>query len=87
MRLILAALCFATCASMASAQTQSEEKQPTDSQHNTGRVTSSDENKGQAQPQGKTGRITTGSGGTSAASPQGDTPPGMQVAPEGLTQK
>jgi hypothetical protein len=87
MRLLLAALCIGACTSTAPAQSQSEEKQPTDSQHSTGRVTSSDENKGQSQPQGKTGPITTGSGGTSAASPQGDTPPDMQVAPEGSKQK
>jgi hypothetical protein len=60
MRLTLAALCVATCTSMASAQTQSEQKQPADSQHSTGRTMLPDDNKGQLQPQGWTGPITTG---------------------------
>src|SRR5882762_1342349 len=38
MRLILAALCVATCASMVSAQTLSGKKQPADSQHSTDRT-------------------------------------------------
>src|SRR5258707_2866084 len=67
MRLILAALCVAACTSMASAQTQSEVKQPGDSQHSTGRTVLPDENKGQLQPQGWTGPITTGSGGPAPA--------------------
>jgi hypothetical protein len=86
MRLILAALYLATCASIASAQTKSEEKQPTDSQQSTGRTVLPDDNKGQLQPQGWTGPITTGSGGTSAASPQGQSPPGMQAAPDGSSK-
>jgi hypothetical protein len=78
MRLTLAAICVATCTSMASAQTQSEQKQPADSQHSTGRTVLPDDNKGQLQPQGWTGPITTGSGGaTPAASPQGQSPPGL----------
>jgi hypothetical protein len=82
MRLTLAALCVATCTSMASAQSPSEEKQPADSQHSTGRTVLPNDNKGQLQPQGWTGPITTGSGGTSAASPQGQSPPNMQAAPD-----
>jgi hypothetical protein len=86
MRLMLAALCVATSASVASAQTQSEQKQPADSQHGTGRTVLPDDNKGQLQPQGWTGPITTGSGGTPAASPQGQSPPGMQAAPDGSSK-
>jgi hypothetical protein len=86
MRLTLAALCVATSASLASAQTQSEQKQPADSQHSTGHTVLPDDNKGQLQPQGWTGPITTGSGGTPAASPQGQSPPGMQAAPDGSSK-
>jgi hypothetical protein len=86
MRLKLAALCLATCASTALAQTQSEQKQPADSPHSTGRTVLPDDNKGQLQPQGWTGPITTGSGGTPAASPQGQSPPGMQAAPDGSSK-
>ena len=35
------------------------------------------------QPQGPTGPLETGAGGAPASSVQGDTPPAMQVAPEG----
>jgi hypothetical protein len=86
MRLTLAALCVAICTSMASAQTESEQKQPADSPHSTGRTVLPDENKGQLQPQGWTGPITTGSGGAPAASPQGQSPPGMQAAPDGSSK-
>jgi hypothetical protein len=85
MRLIVAALCVATCTSMASAH-QSEPKQPADSQHSTGRTVLPDDNKGHLQPQGWTGPITTGSGGTPAANPQGESPPGMQAAPDGSSK-
>jgi len=54
MRLTLTVLCIAVCTSMASAQTQSEQKQPPDSQHNTGRTVMPDDNQGQLQPQGRT---------------------------------
>jgi hypothetical protein len=37
----------------------------------------------QVQPQGPTGPLETGAGGAPASSVQGDTPPAMQVAPEG----
>jgi hypothetical protein len=77
MRLTLAAICVATCTSMASAQTQSEQKQPADSQRSTGRTMLPDDNKGQLQPQGWTGP---------AASPQGQSPPGMQAAPDGSSK-
>jgi hypothetical protein len=86
MRLTLAALCVVTCTSMVSAQTQSEEKQPADSQYSTGRTALPDDGKGQLRPQGWTGPITTGSGGTPAASPQGQSPPGMQAAPDGSSK-
>jgi hypothetical protein len=85
MRLILAVLCVATCTSMASAQTQSEEKQPGDAPHSTGR-TVSPADKGQPQPQGWTGPINTGRGGAPPESPQGQSPPGMQPAPEGSSK-
>jgi hypothetical protein len=85
MRLSLAALCVAA-ASLASAQTQSEQKQPGDSQHSTGRTVLPDDNKGQFQPQGWTGPINTGTGGAPAASPQGQSPPGMQAAPDGSSK-
>jgi hypothetical protein len=84
MRLMLAALCVATSASVASAQTQSE--QPADAQHSTGRTVLPNDNNGQLQPQGWTGPINTGSGGTPAASPQGQSPPGMQAAPDGSSK-
>ena len=86
MRLILAALCVAVCTSMASAQTQSENKQPGDSQHSTGRTVLPDDSQGQPQPQGRTGPITTGSGGAPPESPQGQSPPGMQAAPGGSSK-
>jgi hypothetical protein len=63
--------------SMVSAQTQSQQKQPTDSQHSAGRTELPDDNKGQLQPQGWTGPITTGSGGAPAESLQGQSPPNM----------
>jgi hypothetical protein len=86
MRLMLAALCVAVCTSMASAQTQSKQKQPADSQHSTGLTVLPDDNNGQLQPQGPTGPITTGSGGAPAESPQGQSPPGMQAAPDGSSK-
>ena len=85
-RVAFVAFCFIVCASAAMAQPQSEEKQPADSQHGTGRTVLPDENKGQLQPQGWTGPITTGSGGAPAASPQGQSPPGMQAAPDGSSK-
>ena len=86
MRLTLAVLCVAVCTSLASAQTQSEQKQPADSEHSTGRTVLPDDNKGPPQPQGRTGPITTGSGGAPAESPQGQSPPGMQPAPDGSSK-
>ena len=85
MRLVLAALCVAVCTSMASAQTQSENKQPGDSRHSTGRTVLPDDSQGQPQPQGRTGP-TTGSGGAPPESPQGQSPPGMQAAPGGSSK-
>ena len=85
MRLVLAALCVAVCTSMAPAQTQSENKQPGDSQHSTGRTVLPDDSQGQPQPQGLPGP-TTGSGGAPAENPQGESPPGMQAAPEGSSK-
>jgi hypothetical protein len=41
----------------------------------------------QSSPQGPTGPLTTESGGAPASSPQGETPPGMQAAPEGSSEK
>jgi hypothetical protein len=41
----------------------------------------------QSSPQGPTGPLNTTSGGAPASSPQGDTPPGMQAAPEGSSEK
>jgi hypothetical protein len=81
MRLVLAALCIAASASMASAQTQPNLEQLSASQPVNG-ASSPDDNKGQSQSPGPSGPLTTGSGGTSAASPQGGTPPNMQVAPD-----
>jgi hypothetical protein len=86
MRLFLAVLCVAACASVASAQTQPDLDRLSASQPINEGAKSSDDNKGQAQPQGPTGPITTGSGGTTAASPQGGTPPNMQVVPEGSSK-
>jgi hypothetical protein len=86
MRLLLSALFVAICTCIASAQTQSEQRQPADSQHSTGGTVLPDDNKGQLQPQGWTGPITTGSGGAPAASPQGQSPPGMQAAPDGSSK-
>jgi hypothetical protein len=42
---------------------------------------------GQPSPQGATGPINTTSGGAPASSPQGETPPGMQAAPKGSSEK
>jgi hypothetical protein len=84
MRLVLAALCISTSASMAYAQTQPNLDRLSASQPINGGVASPDEaTKGQSQPQGSPGPLTTGSGGTTAASPQGGTPAGMQPDPEG----
>jgi hypothetical protein len=44
-------------------------------------------NGSQSQPQGNTGPLNTGSGGAPASSPQGETPPGMQSAPQGSSEK
>jgi hypothetical protein len=41
----------------------------------------------QSQPQGETGPLTTTTGGAPASSPQGETPPGMQSAPQGSSEK
>ena len=41
----------------------------------------------QSQPQDQTGPLTTTTGGAPASSPQGETPPGMQSAPEGSSEK
>jgi hypothetical protein len=83
MRLVLAALCISTSASMAYAQTQPNLDRLSASQPINGGVASPDEAKGLSQPQGSPGPLTTGSGGTTAASPQGGTPAGMQPDPEG----
>ena len=81
MRLTLAVLCVAVCTSMASAQTQSEQKQPAHSQHSTGRTVLPDDNKGQLQPQGRTGPITTGSGGAPAEFHKGSLRPACSRRP------
>jgi hypothetical protein len=81
----LAAFCLVIFASVATAQTKSEDKKPGDSTWSTGR-TVLPENKGQLQPQGWTGPNSTGSGGAPAASPQGGTPPDMQPAPDGASK-
>ena len=81
-RISFAAFGLVIFASMATAQTTSEDKKPGDSTHSTGRTVLPD-NKGQLQPQGWTGPLSTGSGGAPAAAPQGGTPPDMQPAPGG----
>ena len=81
MRLTLTVLCIAVCTSMASAQTQSEQKQPADSQHSTGRTVMPDDNKGQLQPQGRTGPISTGSGGGPRKVPKGSLRPACSLRP------
>jgi hypothetical protein len=85
MRLTLAVLCVAVCSSMASAQTQSEQRQPVDSEHSTGRTMLPDDDKRQPQPQGRTGPITTGSGGAPAESPQGQALVAFQIAHPTIT--
>ena len=60
-------------------------KQPTDSEHSTGRTVLPDDSKGQLRPQGLTGP-TTGSGGAPPENPQGESPPGMQAAPGGSSK-
>jgi hypothetical protein len=79
MRLVLAALCLAASASMASAQTQPNLEQLSASQPLNGGAASPDDNKGQSQSPDPKGPLTTGSGGASGANPQGGTPPNMQV--------
>jgi hypothetical protein len=81
----LAAFCLVICATVASAQTQTEDRKPGDSPYSTGRVVLPD-NKGQLQPQGRTGPLSTGTGGAPAGSPQGGTPPDMQPAPGGASK-
>jgi hypothetical protein len=85
MRLAPAAFCLVICTTMATAQTQSEDKKPGDSSYSTGRTVLPD-NKGQLQPQGWTGPNSTGTGGAPAESPQGGTPPDMQPAPGGASK-
>ena len=85
MRIALAAVCLASCAGIALAQNQPDDKTKIDSPHSTG-VTVSPATKGQMQPQGRTGPITTGTGGAPAESPQGQTPADMQAAPEGSSK-
>jgi hypothetical protein len=84
-RVSLTAFCLIVFASVAAAQTNSEDKKPGDSTYSTGRTVLPD-NKGQLQPQGWTGPNSTGSGGAPAASPQGGTPPDMQPAPGGASK-
>jgi hypothetical protein len=83
MRLALAAFCLVASTSIAMAQAKSEDKQPGDSAHSTGRTVLPEESKGQLQPQGWTGPIETGTAGAPGGSPQGGTPPNMQPAPGG----
>jgi hypothetical protein len=83
MRIGIIALLIAVCVGTASAQTQSDPKEPGDSPHSTGRTVLPPEMKGVQQPQGPTGPLETGTGGAPASSPQGQTPPAMQAAPEG----
>ena len=85
MRLAIAASCLVICTTMATAQTQSEDKKPGDSPYSTGRTVLPDD-KGQLQPQGWTGPLSTGTGGAPATSPQGGTPPNMQHAPGGSSK-
>jgi hypothetical protein len=84
-RMLVIMTCTACLFGVASAQTNSDTKQPNKSEYNTGR-TVTPETKGQLQPQGWTGPIDTGSGGAPAESPQGQSPPGMQSAPEGSSK-
>jgi hypothetical protein len=86
MRLALAALGLVAFISTATAQVKSEDKQPGDSSHSTGRTVLPDDSKGQLQPQGWTGPIDTGTAGAPGSSPQGGTPPNMQPAPGGATK-
>ena len=87
MRLSLAVFFLTAFSSVALAQTQSGEEQPTDSDQSTGRTVLPAENKGQLQPQGWTGPVNTAPGDDAPAeSPQGDSPPGMQAAPEGSSK-
>jgi hypothetical protein len=90
MRILIAVSCFALfgCSALAQgnqASPQIDRRQPSDSEHSTGR-TEVPMGDGQKQPQGPTGPINTGSGGAPAESPQGQTPPGMQAAPEGSSK-
>jgi hypothetical protein len=84
-RILVIVTCTACLVGIASAQTNSESKQPNKSEHNTGR-TVTPEAKGHLQPQGWTGPVETGSGGAPAESPQGESPPSMQPAPEGSSK-
>jgi len=64
---------------------QGRDRMPGDSPHSTGRTYVSPEGQ-QQQPQGPTGPIGTTTGGAPAESPQGQSPPPMQVAPEGSSK-
>jgi hypothetical protein len=81
----LAAFCLVICTTVASAQTQTEDRKPGDSPYSTGRVVLPD-NKGKLQPRGWTGPLSTGTGGAPAGSPQGGTPPDMQPARGGASK-
>jgi hypothetical protein len=90
MRALVALFCltFLTGAVLAQgnqAPPQTEQRQPGDSSHSTGR-TEQPSSGNQQQPQGPTGPINTGSGGAPAESPQGQSPPGMQPAPDGSSK-
>jgi hypothetical protein len=85
MRLALAVSCLVTWATVATAQTKTEDNKPGDSPHSDGRAVLPD-NEGQHQPQGWTGPLSTGAGGAPATSPQGGTPPDMQPAPGGSSK-
>src|SRR6476620_3863870 len=86
--IVLFCLVFLNYAALAQgnqASPQTDQRQPGDSRHSTGRSKPSESGDRQ-QPQGPTGPINTGSGGAPAESPQGQTPPGMQPAPEGSSK-
>jgi hypothetical protein len=83
-RLVAATICLALSLSCGLAEAQTAQPKGNSLSSSTGRTPP--EAKGQLQPQGWTGPIDTSSGGAPAESPQGQSPPGMQVAPEGSSK-
>ena len=78
MRIVIAAICFISCAGVAMGQNQSED--PTAAKDALGRPLKTD---AKGTPDTTAPTTTPSGGGAPASSPQGETPPGNMAAPDG----